>query len=275
MGHVVDSGWGLPSSHRRLTNRHHAERAGGANATARRGRAVLMSGGVGLGGLGYCRALGQGARAWHRVWSDAAHGGSQHKVCRGSGRSLRKCERDCVMHRTRNCASLGCTSRPLRRAVMHTHIHAWAEAYPGELQTRICTARECCLPGGRWAHEAATQRVAALPEELTSMRGRAATIRRYILVCTHVHAAAAAEEEETTTPGLRAAFTPYISCPPHSFRRRSQQAQELRECTTALPSHSKPAVMAPQREEHVGRPSTPRQRCAAPRVRPNRFCSAS
>ena len=140
-----------------------------------------MSGGVGLGGLGYCRALGQGARAWHRVWSDAAHGGSQHKVCRGSGRSLRKCERDCVMHRTRNCASLGCTSRPLRRAVMHTHIHAWAEAYPGELQTRICTARECCLPGGRWAHEAATQRVAALPEELTSMRGRAATIRRYIL----------------------------------------------------------------------------------------------
>ena len=179
MGHVVDSGWGLPSSHRRLTNRHHAERAGGANATAR--RAVLMSGGVGLGGLGYCRALGQGARARHRVWSDAAHGGSQHKVCRGSGRSLRKCERDCVMHRTRNCASLGCTSRPLRRAVMHTHIHAWAEAYPGELQTRICTARECCLPGGRWAHEAATQRVAALPEELTSMRGRAATIRRYIL----------------------------------------------------------------------------------------------
>ena len=47
------------------------------------------------------------------------------------------------------------------------------------------------------------------------------------------------------------------------------------ECATALPSHSKPVVMASQRKDHVGRPSTPRQSCAAPRVRPTRCCSAS
>ena len=43
---------------------------------------------------------------------------------------------------------------------------------------------------------------------------------------------------------------------------------------TALPSRSKPVVMVPQREEHVGRPSARRQSCAAPRVSPTRCCSA-
>ena len=33
LGHVVDSGWGLPSSHRRLANRQYAKRGGWGNAT--------------------------------------------------------------------------------------------------------------------------------------------------------------------------------------------------------------------------------------------------
>jgi hypothetical protein len=70
--------------------------------------------------------------------------------------------------------------------------------------------------------------------------------------------------------------------PAHTFCRRSRRSgtppttgKARRGRTTAGPSRSKPVIMAPQRESHVGRPSTSRQSCAAPRVRPTCCCSAS
>ena len=59
-----------------------------------------------------------------------------------------------------------------------------------------------------------------------------------------------------------------------SGSKELDRASLARRACTALPSRSKPVVMVPQREEHVGRPSARRQSCAAPRVSPTRCCSA-
>eukprot|EP00964_Phaeocystis_antarctica_P015640 scaffold8655_cov42-Phaeocystis_antarctica.AAC.2 len=75
---------------------------------------------------------------------------------------------------------------------------------------------------------------------------------------------------------------PRFCCPPTLFvggqaaaGTTPTTARRLARGATAVQSRSRPVVMAPQREDHVGRPSTPRQSCAAPRVRPTRCCSAS